>query len=52
MLRSYPGEVTRRMLTSLLRDECATYTDRAAAYDVLRDQGTVVPKPLLDDCRR
>ena len=62
MLRSYPGEVTRRMLTSLLRDggayrwsmsatsECATYMVRAAAYDVLRDQGSVVPKPLLDEC--
>ena len=62
MLRSYPGEVARGVLTSLLRDagayrwtmsattECATYLVRAAAYDVLRDQGIVVPKPLLDDC--
>lgn len=62
MLRSYPGEATAQVLMSLLYDdgayrwnmsstaECATYTVRAAAYDVLRDQGVVVPKPLLDEC--
>lgn len=62
MLRSYPGGATTDTLTSLLADEgayrwnmsattaCATYTVRAAAYDVLREQGIVVPKPLLDEC--
>jgi hypothetical protein len=62
MLRSYPGEPTTRVLMSLLQDdgayrwnmsdktECATYVVRAAAYDVLRDQGVSVPKPLLDEC--
>ena len=62
MLRSYPGETTTRVLISLLADEgayrwnlsaataCATYMVRAAAYDVLCEQGIVVPKPLLDEC--
>ena len=62
MLRSYRSEAARQMLFSLLRDEgafrwnlsatsgCATYMVRAAAYDVLRDQGIDVPQPLLDEC--
>ncbi|MEP6539970.1 MAG: hypothetical protein ABJF23_31880 [Bryobacteraceae bacterium] len=62
MLRSYPGEVSTQMLTALLKDHeayrwnmsnstsCATYMVRAAAYDVLRNQGVSVPKPLLDEC--
>jgi hypothetical protein len=62
MLRSYPGEVTTRALMALLNDEgayrwdmspdtrCATYMVRAAAYDILREHGFVVPKPLLDEC--
>lgn len=62
MLRSYPDKASLEMLMSLLKDEgayrwnmssntsCVTYMVRAAAYDVLRDRGISVPKPLLDDC--
>jgi hypothetical protein len=62
MLRSYPDKASLEMLMSLLKDEgayrwnmssntsCATYMVRAAAYDVLRDRGDLMPKPLLDDC--
>jgi hypothetical protein len=62
MLRSYPGEAATRVLITLLADDgayrwnlststaCATYMVRAAAYDVLRERGIVVPKPLLDEC--
>jgi len=62
MLRSYPDKASLEMLMSLLNDEgayrwnmssktsCATYMVRAAAYDVLRDRGISVPKPVLDDC--
>lgn len=62
MLRSYRGEVSTQMLMSLLGDPeayrwdmssktaCATYMVRAAAYDILRDQGISAPMPLLDEC--
>jgi len=63
MLRSYSDKTSLEMLMSLLNDEgafrwnmssntsCATYMVRAAAYDVLRDKGISVTKPLLDDCQ-
>jgi hypothetical protein len=63
MLRSYPGPASREVLVRLLNDSgavrfntspdktCTAYVVRTAAYDVLRDQGVVVPKPILEDCQ-
>ena len=62
MLRSYPSEATTRALLLLLTDsgayrwnlssttECTTFSVRAAAYDILHEQGIEVTKPLLDEC--
>ena len=64
MLRSYPDYRSVQRLRSLLLDDggirwdkssdtaCVVYVVRVAAYDVLRDLGVSVLKPLLEECRK
>jgi hypothetical protein len=64
MLRSYPGPDAVAALRLLLKDDeavrwnmsadtkCETYLVRVAAYDTLRDLGTSVERPLLEQCRK